>query len=65
MECFNTALYAGITADLESRLARHLKRKRAEYSKHRGPFSIVVLTELQETKAQELICTDDGLGKPM
>ncbi|MDH3505105.1 MAG: GIY-YIG nuclease family protein [Nitrospirota bacterium] len=53
LECTDNSLYTGITVDLARRLEAHSIGKGAKYTKHRGPFT-VVLTELQDTRGQAL-----------
>jgi putative endonuclease len=53
LECSDNSLYTGITVDLERRLDEHSKGKGAQYTKHRGPFT-VMFTECQETRSQAL-----------
>jgi len=42
LECADTSLYTGITVDLARRLEEHSKGKGAKYTKHRGPFTVLL-----------------------
>ncbi len=41
LECRNGALYAGITNDLEARLAAHMEGKGAKYTRANPPLRVV------------------------
>ena len=53
LQCADNSLYTGITVDLERCLDEDSKGKGAQYTKHRGPVT-VVFTELQETRGRAL-----------
>lgn len=53
LECADKTLYTGITNDMESRLAKHVKGTGAKYTRGRGPLKIVY-TELLKTKSRAL-----------
>ena len=53
LECADKTLYAGITNDLEKRLAQHAKGTGAKYTRGRDPYK-VIYTELKRTKSSAL-----------
>ena len=48
LECADTSLYAGITKNLDRRLAEHAAGKGAKYTKGRGPFRLVYSETCQD-----------------
>ena len=53
LKCGDGSLYAGITNDLEKRLAAHRSGRGARYTRGRGPLE-VVLTEKKRTRSAAL-----------
>ena len=53
LKCADKSLYAGITTDLDARLAKHANGTGAKYTRGRGPYEVVI-TENYPTKSAAL-----------
>jgi predicted GIY-YIG superfamily endonuclease len=51
LRCGDGSLYAGITNDLEKRLAAHRSGRGARYTKGRGPLRVVFREEVADKSA--------------
>lgn len=53
LECSDKTLYAGITNDMENRLAKHAAGTGAKYTRGRAPYK-VLYTEVHATRGDAL-----------